>query len=504
MSKSYMQKSFLLLLVAAFQLLTLQAQNTLDGEAKIVPESEVDRQSAFIEAERERLLGHFDKAVEKYKTFLYDNGDNAAAWYGLARTFAEQKDYVNAIDAAGKAAKKDPGNQWYLIFQGDLFEQVGQAKDAVLIYQELVKRFPQTAEFYERLAYLSVLAGEPKDGLKALDQLEKLRGVTEETADKKHMIYLGMGNIKKAAAELEKLADTYPKRLEYRHRLAELYESVGDKDQARKVYQDILRRNPNDDVAKIAVIEKSGSDLSFLTALKPHFKDPALSLDGKIKELLPYFEKLNKGLDPAAIQALLDLGTILETAHPNDPKAWSLSGDLLYHSGQMAEAFKRYQTCIRLNPTVFSVWENTMAILYEQKNYADLLKTAERAMDDFPNKALAYYYYGVAANETGKPEDAIGQLEQATLMAGNNLALQLDIADQLGLAYLRKKDIAFAKSHYEILLEKGGMKHPAILEHYGDVLSLSNEQNKATEYWQKAFNLRPSPSLEKKISSGKL
>ena len=76
-----------------------------------------------------------------------------------------------------------------------------------------------------------MLAGEPKAGLKALDQLEKFTGVTEETADKKHMIYLGMGNVKKAAAELEKLADTYPYRLEYRHRLAELYDSVGDKKQ---------------------------------------------------------------------------------------------------------------------------------------------------------------------------------------------------------------------------------------------------------------------------------
>lgn len=494
-------KIFLLLLLLAS---AAQAQNTLDGQAKLVPESEVSRQSAFIEAEGERVLGHYDKAAQRYKQFLNDNADNAAAWYGLARTLDALKDNVNAMDAAAKAVAKDPTNPWYRIFQADLFERLGQPKDAVKVYQELVKQFPQDGAFLERLAYLSVLAGDPKGGLKALDQLEKLSGVTEITADKKHIIYLGMGDIKKAAAELEKLANTYPKRLEYRHRVAQLYESVGDKASARKVYEDILRRDPNDEVAKIAVLEKSGSDLANLTALKPHFKDPRLSLDGKIKEVLPYFEKLRKGMAPDAVQALLDLGALLETTHPDDPKAWSISGDLLYHANRPAEALARYRTCLKLNATVFSVWENTLAILYEQKNYDELLTLAERAMDDFPNQAAAYWYYGTAAIEKGRPDDALTQLEQATLMAGNNLGLWLNINDQIGRALLLKKDYAGAKARYEQALSRGGDKHPGILEHLGDAHHLLGNRNQAVEYWQKAAKLAPSPALEQKISTGKL
>lgn len=479
------------------------AQNTLDGQAKLVPESEVGRQSAFIEAEGERVLGHYEKAAQRYKQFLLENGDNAAAWYGLARTLEMLPDNVAAMDAAAKAVTKDPANQWYRIFQADLFEKVGQPKDAAKVYQELAKQYPQDGAFLERLAYLSVLAGDPKGGLKALDQLEKLSGVTETTADKKHIIYLGLGDIKKAAAELEKLANTYPKRPEYRHRVAQLYESVGDKASARKVYEDILRRNPDDEVAKIAVLEKSGSDLANLTALKPFFKDPNLSLDGKIKEVLPYFEKLRKGLAPEAVQALLDLGAILETAHPDDPKAWSLSGDLLYHANRPEEALARYRTCLRLNATVFSVWENTLAILYEQKNYDEMLTLAEKAMDDFPNQAAAYLYYGMAAIEKRQPDDALAQLEQATLMAGNNRNLSLDITDQIGRVLLLKKDYAGAKARLEQSLPQGGDKHPSILEHLGDALHHLGNQTQAAEYWQKAAKIAPSPALEQKISTGK-
>ncbi|TNE51973.1 MAG: tetratricopeptide repeat protein [Bacteroidetes bacterium] len=495
---------FLLLVIALTASASLTAQNTLDGQAKIVPEDEVNRQSAFIEAERERLLGHFEKAEVQYKKFLYDNGDNAAAWYGLARTYAEMKDNVNALDAAAKAVSKDPGNQWYSIFQADLLESVGQAGDAARIYADLTKRFPEIPEFYERLAYLEVLSGNPKEGLKALDQLEKITGVTEVTADKKHVIYLGMGNIKKAADELEKLADTYPNRLEYRHRIAELYDSVGDKDAARKVYQDILRRDPYDSVAQIAVLEKSGSDLAYLNSLKPYFKDPNIALDGKIKELLPYFEKMSKGVDASVTEVLLELAILIETAHPDDPKAWSVSGDLFYYADKQEEALSRYRTCIRLNPGVFTVWENMLAILYDQKDYDALLETAEQAMDAFPNQAPAYYYYGIAATEKGDPDDALAQLQQATLMAGSDKLLWLNIQDQIGLALLRKNDLAGAVSHFEQLVKNGGENHPGILEHMGDALSQQGESAKATDFWQKANRLAPSPKLQQKIATGKL
>lgn len=492
------------LLLLFFICVQLFAQNTVGGVAIKVPEAEVNRQSRFIDAERERLLGHFDKAVEGYKQFLYDNPDNGAAWYGLARTYTSLKDLVNALDAIGKAVALETDNEWYLTYQADLYEQTGQVKDAVRIYENLTKRFPQTTEFLERLAYLAVLAGDPQSGLKALDRLEKLTGVTEETADKKHLIYVGMGDIKKAAAELQKLADTYPHELQYRHHLAEFYERNGDSNAARKVYEDILRRDPDDPVAKLAVLQKSGSDEAYLQSLKPLFQDAGVSIDAKVKEILPYFSKLDANAAPGLVQVLLDLGQLVEKTHPDDAKAWSLSGDLLYYANRREEALARYRTCIKLKPTVYSVWENALSILAEQKNYGELLQLAEKAMDDFPNQASAYYYYGMAATEKGNPDDAIAQLEQATLIAGNNLPLRLDITDQIGLALLRKKDFSGAVARYEQALGKGGDKHAGILEHLGDALFQNGERDKALEYWQKAHKIAPNPGLEHKISTGKL
>lgn len=480
----------------------LSAQNTIGGQATIVPEAEVNRQSAFLDAERERVLEHWGKAIGLYKDFLRENPDNAAGWFGLARCELAKQNLEGSLDAASRAVALAPGNIWYQIFLAERYEKLGRAKDAAAVFAELVKREPQNPEFAQRLAYYAVLAGDPQGGLRALDQLEKITGITEETAEKKHLVYLGLNDNKRAAAELQKLADAYPGQLQYRHRLAQFYLETGDKNAAQKVYEDILRRAPNDPEAQLALLgqSKNTRDADYLNALLPVFSDPRAPIDAKITQVLPFLRNLQPGTDPAAAQALLALALALEKAHPEDPKAWSVSGAVLYQLDRPAEALEKYRQCLRLNPNVFGAWENTLAILDEQKNYAELLTTAEQAMDAFPNQPKAYYYYGVAATEKGRYDEAVAQLEQALIMTGNQ-PLRLDVLDQLGVALTRKKDYAAAAARFEQALTKGGDQHPGLLEHYGDLLLLRGDKKGASAQWQKAYELTKDPALLEKIKN---
>jgi tetratricopeptide (TPR) repeat protein len=227
-------------------------------------------------------------------------------------------------------------------------------------------------------------------------------------------------------------------------------------------------------------------------------------MDAKVKEILPYFPRLQGSPDPAVVQALLDLGQAAEKAHADDPKAWSLSGDLFYHANRPDEALERYRRCLKLEPTVFAVWDNALTILADRAQWDELLQTAEKALDAFPNHARVYYFYGLAAVEKGRPDDALSMLEQALLMTGNQTGLRLDIVDQLGRALLARKDASGAIACYEKALPAGGDQHPGLLEHYGDALFQAGQREKAIQFWQKALDLRKSPALEQKISTGKL
>lgn len=482
------------------------AQNTIGGVKVSVPEAEVSRQSQFLMAERERLLNHNEKALELYKKFTYDNPSVDAGWYGLARTHTTLRDLPSALDAITKAVTLAPENEWYAVYQGDLLEKVGRMKDAMLVYEGLVKRFPAKPEFHEQLAYLYLKNEEPKKALKALDKWEELTGISEEIVFKKHVIYVGLGDLKKAAAEYKRLVDAFPDELKYRVELATYYDKIGDKNAARQTYEEILRLDPDNSSARMALAggNKDNGDVGKLLAYKSLFDDPKVSIDEKVKALMPYFTKLNTPEGASLKQPILELGALLEKHHADDAKAWSLSGDLFYHTNQPAEALDRYKKCIKLNPSVFAVWDNTLELLLEQGDFNEVLSTAEKAIDAFPNQPKAYYYYGMAANVKGKHEDALNQLEQGLLMTANNPGLRLDMTDQVGLALMGKKDFAGAIARYEKILVKGGDQHPGILEHLGDALAIQGQAAQAVEYWKKAYNIRRTPALEQKIASGKM
>ena len=481
------------------------AQNTIGGKVVSVPEAEVKRQSQFLMAERERLLNNHDKALERYKKFTYDNPKIDAGWYGLARTYTSLKDFPNALESINKATELDPNNEWYSIYKADVLEKVGRISEAVGVYEAMVKRFPNKTEFYERLAYLHLKNEDPKRALKVLDKWEELVGVNEEIVFKKHVVYIGLGDVKKAAAEYKKLSDAFPNELKYRRELAQYYQQIGDLTNARAAFEEILRRNPDDPVARMALAGgQNTSDAAKLLAMRPLVDDPLVPIDEKVKAIMPFIEKLNAGQDASLTQNLLDLAVLLEKHHADDAKAWSLSGDLFYHANQPAAALDRYRRCIELNPTVFAVWDNTLTLLAAEKKFDELLRTAERAMDAFPNQPKAYYYYGAAANIKGRPDDALSQLEQGLLMTSTNLGLRLDIIDQIGLALIGKKDFAGAIARYEQSLSRGGDQHPGILEHLGDALALKGQVAQAVEYWKKSNAIRRSPVLEQKISEGKL
>lgn len=482
------------------------SQNTLAGKAIQVPEEEVTRQSQFIEAEQQRVLGHHDQAIAKYKGFLRENPNVDAAWYGLSRSSLEKNLLTDALEAAEKALDLASDNAWYAVNRARIFDQMGRTEDAMQVFENLSKRFPNDREYLRQLAYLAVLSGKPQIALRALDRLEKLTGITEEVSGKKHVIYANLDDTKKAAAELRRLADAYPDRIEYLHQLAKYYEIIGQLTEAKAVYAAILKRNPDDAAAKLAMLgsTKSSSDVAHLNSLKPIFENSRAPIDPKIKELLPYFEKLNKGKpDPETLQLLFVLTDILEIAHPEDPKTWSIAGDLRFLTGQSEEALEKYRKCLKLSPRVFAVWENTLIILAEKQDFSEMLSIADKGLDVFPNQPLIYYYYGLAANALGKPQDALPQLQQALLMSGNDQSLRLTLNSEIGNALLLSNKTDDARQLFEQLMKEGGDKHPGVLEYYGDWWMRTGNQKKAVEFWQKAYDLTQSPALKNKIDGSR-
>ena len=199
-------------------------------------EEEVNTQKVFIDANREKILGNYENAAYLYKEVLKRDKENHAAAYELARIYDVLDKDDKALRSIKMAIALDDTNPWYKMFEADVYKKMGKNKAAAKVYEALTAENANSDFYYFKWAYFLVLANEPAKAIKVYDQLEKKIGITEELATKKHALYLGIGDNKKAGAELKKLIKAFPYEPTHRHRLAQFYTDMGQKDLAKKEY----------------------------------------------------------------------------------------------------------------------------------------------------------------------------------------------------------------------------------------------------------------------------
>ncbi len=485
-----MIRSFFLLLLTVI----LFFPNSMTGQIDHVSEKELSTQKVFIEATQKRILEDYDEAVKLFKKILDKDKKNHAAAYELARTYVADKKKDKAVEFAEKAFSIDPANLWYGLLYADLLEDEGNYKTAGIVYSRLIETNPNNDDLYFDLAYMHKRTGKYDSAIKIYNKLEKKYGVNEETSMLKHGTYSLMKKPEKAAGELEKLSIAFPAELTYKHRLADYYKKNKMGDKAQKLYEDILKINPQDGRANIALAESfksNGQDLEYLKAVQPLFKNPQANIDVKVRELYPYIQKVSTTNDPELKNILFESAKGIAEAHPGEAKAFSLYGDLLYQGGKSEEALKQYQKALKLNKKVFSVWEQVMYISAETGNASQLIKTSEEAMDFFPNQPMNYYLNGIGHSMNKDHKTAVESLKQALMMSGKNKKLQRRIYTQLGSTYNSLKKFDKSNESFESAL-KLNPKDAYTLNNYSYYLALRGEElDKAKEMSMLSNELSP-------------
>lgn len=518
----------------------LLSASTIFAQPGTTTEAEVNKQKVFIEANKQKLLENYEEATVLFKEVLKTDPLNHAAAYELARVYDVLDNDEKALNSIKVAVSLSPTNMWYKLFLADVLEKSLKFDDAAKIYKEMVDKYPDTEYHYFQLAFYQIKDNKLDNAIETYNKIEKKFGKNVETTRKKHTLYLGKGDTKNAAKELESLVKSYPDNISYLHLLAGFYNQQGKEADAKETYQKILTIDPNNAKAAIALAADKkavgGDDVSYLRSLQSVFNDKNEEIDIKIKTLFPYIEKITEGKgNPELIEATLSLGELLTVVHPEEAKAFSIYGDLLYHNNQSKEALKQYEETIQLNSKVFSVWEQIMYIHADLYQMDELAKISEKGMDIFPNQVKLYYFNGIAHGELQNYQDALSSLNQAFLMSGKNENLQIDILSRMvkplvsigkvekaqvkidkalaldpdnfksinAQAFIAaiKKDNEQAETLYQKALNKGGENNPDVLEDYADFLFQQGNTNSAIEYWNKAVKAGgKSTRLKDKIS----
>lgn len=499
--KLYMQRIILFLFLCLVSIPTYAQQDRYT-------EDEVNIQKLFIEATREKLLRKYENAAFLFEEVTKKDRNNPAPYFELAKVYDILDESEKAIKNIETAIKLDGNNSWYRVFLAELHEKNNQDIKAAKVYEQLVQKDLKNEYYYFQWAYFLVKSGDGEKAVIVFDNLEKLTGITPETSDRKHKIYHQLGKRKAAAKELSNLSDAYPDNTTYKHALARYFEQIGSRKNAKVVYQQILKINPDDAKAEIALASynagNQNNDLGYLGTLTELFKKENVLIDVKIAKLFPYTQSIAKEKDPVVRQAILDLAKVLTEAHPTSAKSYSIYGDLLFQTDDLEGALEQYKNTLKEDDSVYAVWENAMEIYYQLGKQEELIDFSEEAMDLFPNRGASYYYNGLASNQKMDYSEALSSYQLALMMSGKDPLMALNIHAAIANTYAKQKKFAKAK----VALQEGlkiNPKSSALLEQYGDVLFQNQEEESAIKQWKKALDLnKQSTTLEKKIANRSL
>ncbi|MEL7119744.1 MAG: tetratricopeptide repeat protein [Bacteroidota bacterium] len=386
-----------------------------------VGEDQVKLQEKFIEAAREKILGNNDKAIEILQELYKDNRDNAAVAFELSKLYLVTESFAKAIEFAENASNNDPENLWYKINLAQVFELNGQAGLSADIMNDIIRLDPNNFEYYIKQATLYVKAEKVEEAINAYDKAEKVFGIQPELIQNKHRLYLSLDKKNKAEEELIRLTEAFPYEVDFRQYLASFYESNKQAGKAKSVYQKILELDPSNVRAKIALAgnkKTNSNEVDYLNSLVETFRDGNIPVDLKVGKLIPYVNKVADTKNPELADNVLSISQILEETHPNDAKAFAISGDLYYSTARWQEAEEKYLKTVDLNPNVFLVWDQLMKTQAYQFKFDQLLETSYNAMDYFPNQAICYYWNAWSAFKKGDLDDALYNLDQVSLMVG--------------------------------------------------------------------------------------
>ncbi|MEZ4981641.1 MAG: tetratricopeptide repeat protein [Saprospiraceae bacterium] len=101
-------------------------------------EVEARLQGVFIEANKEKLLGNYDKAAELFEQVLLK--DPKMMWLHLSyQGFERSKTLRRSCQIRKKATSIDPENLWYTLYLGDLYHSMERYTEAADVFSGFSK-----------------------------------------------------------------------------------------------------------------------------------------------------------------------------------------------------------------------------------------------------------------------------------------------------------------------------------------------------------------------------
>lgn len=469
--------SCVLLLVSFYACKTTRTTSETDNTGnpkKLTEDQLLQNTSLFMDGLREKYLGNNQKALGLFAQCITQNPGNDGALYEMACLLFDQNRLADALVMVKDASKRKPGNIWYSLLMAQIYSAQKDYDNAERIYKTIADKNPDKAEIYFEWADACILNGNYTGAIKVYDQLESKIGRQQESTTQKEKLYMQLGKPAKAIEEAEALCAALPNDVQNYSSLADLYMATNQLLKAYDQYKKILEIDPSDPYVHLSLADyyraQNNSEKS-IEELKTAFASKELDIDSKVKILLSVLNAPAQNKD--YVPALPELARLVTESEPDEAKAFSIYGDILYQHKDLTGARDAFRRVTELDSSKYVVWQQLIQIERTLEDYSALAKESKKAMDLFPEQAEPYLFFGISKMKSGEYDQAITALNNGKNFVVGDDKMLLKFYTALADSYYKNKNYPLCFEAFEKSLSVDP-NNTYVLNNYSFYLALQN------------------------------
>lgn len=453
-----------------------------------------------------RNLGMYGEASASYEELVKQYPDKTELNYYLADALTQEGEIGQAIDAYNALESTMGMNESLSLQKFKLYQTLKQPDKAFEEIEKLADKYPMNARYRLLMGDLHL---ENNEADKALACYQKAHEIDPD--DPRYIVsmanyYDQTGN--KEAAEQEIRDALVNEKLDVETKVGilsryiqRLQQTQQDFDKANSLFQTLLDQHPEDTELKLMygsllMAQKKEDEAKFQFQLVTEM-DP--SNEAAWQQLL------NMALKREDIPEVIRICTKCKEVFPESPEYYFYLGIGYYMQEKYQESLDTYYAGLKIIPEGNGVVKSNFYgqigdLYYQMKKMDEAYKAYDEALKYNENNApvLNNYSYFLTLDKK--------DLKKAERMAAQCIKLEPDNAtylDTYAWVFFVQGNYTLAKIYIENALSKDTTNSAELVDHYGDILYMSGEKDKALEQWKKAKEMgKDTDVLKQKIAKG--
>jgi tetratricopeptide (TPR) repeat protein len=392
--------------------------------------------------------GDYETAILEYKTAL--NFDSSAGiHYSLAKVYLGNNKLSNALLHARFAVKADTSEAEYYKLMADIFIVAHENDSAAVVLEKLIEMEPGEVNNYYQLARVYEKS-KPLEAIRIYEKLIKVIGPEWNILISVAELYEKLGNKEEAANSLEQLLEIDPSNISLQKMIIEYYQRTENFDKALIMVNDIVELMPNDldareKKAQILIQQnkwdEASAEYNFLISQE------GIPLESKIGIAISFFAK---SITDTSVLPIAK--NIFETID-KDTSDWEVKlylGAMALSEGNDSIAID-YFTFVTKNARYNAqAWIRLGGLYFDNRKYDEAEKMMREAIVLFPNDFTVNLILGLSLAQNNKTEDSTPFLLKAVQLNRNDLTALSAYAFALGQLGRNEESVEYLKNALNI------------------------------------------------------